>query len=949
VRFGAIESSERYRAPASLDQRRMWAAHERAADAPLNVVSAWRVAGPLDADVLARAVAAAAAAHDVLCSRFESVGGELLQVVHEAPPRWPVRLAPRPPSVGVAAHVEQVLAEEAGHVFQLGRGPLLRVAVAELAPDDRLLSIVAHRTLLDEWSGGLLAEALSTAYAAIRDGADPAVERPAIQYAAFAEWERHTQGSPALVDDLAFWSGRLRQPLPTLRLPDDRPRAAAPSLRAGRAATALPAPLTARLEAFARRQRTMPAVVLLASLHALLHRWTGASDVVVGAAVAGRPQAELARTIGPLGEVLPIRVEVDPRASFERLVEAVGDRMAEALAHRPVPPEHARAVQAIVAQPAPAAPLRLAQADVVEVETAAPATPYHLALRTETQPRAGEPLRCAWDYRADLLAPHTVEDLAASFETLLAAALADPSAPLGGLPSLTPRQRERVRRWGRGPDPPPTTLRLHELVARQATATPTAPAVVAGDRTLTYGELHRRAAGLAPALGASAGPGARVGVLLPRSAELVVAILAVLEAGAAYVPLDPAYPPDRIACMLEDSEPVAVVADATTAAQVPAGVRVVDVGAGEAAAAPRGAGDRARPGPDDPAYVIYTSGSTGAPKGVVVGHANAVASTLARVGEYPGGGPRAFLSLSSFSFDSSVAGLFWTLATGGALVLGPAGAELDLHDVEALVERHGVTHTLLTPGLHAVLLGNVPETVRRLRTVIVAGEACPQSLVDLHLRVAPDTRLYNEYGPTEAAVWCAVADLSATRAGAVPTIGRPIAGARLRVVDERLQPVPPGVAGELLIGGAGVALGYWRREDLTAERFVEAGDDGGRTYRTGDVVRWTAEGQLEFLGRRDSQVKVRGYRVELGEVEALVGAHPHVGDVCVDVRAVGGERELVAYVVWSGGDGGVARELRAFVRERAPVHLAPGRVVVVGELPRSPNGKVDRSALPDPR
>jgi amino acid adenylation domain-containing protein len=473
---------------------------------------------------------------------------------------------------------------------------------------------------------------------------------------------------------------------------------------------------------------------------------------------------------------------------------------------------------------------------------------------------------------------------------------------------------------------------VHELFQAQAARTPEAVAVVCGDERVSYAELEARANGLACHLGGlGVRPDDRVAVCAGRGVPMIVALLGVLKAGGAYVPLDPSYPQTRLRFMLADSAPVAVLADGSAPGWAE-GWDTVDVTRSFTGDAPPAVGVT----PRHLAYVIYTSGSTGQPKGVMVEHRNAVASTFARSLVYPA--PRRFLLLSSFSFDSSVAGIFGTLTRGGTLVVADAGAARDPRRLAAEIVGQNVDSLLCVPSLYQRILDELPDDPPLAR-VIVAGESPPAALVTASRRRCPRTELFNEYGPTEATVWCTV-HRCAEGEDPVP-IGRPVANARVYVLDGRGEPVPVGVAGELCVGGAGVARGYLNRPELTAERFVTDRFAGGRMYRTGDVARWLPGGSLEFLGRRDHQVKVRGYRVEPGEVEACLASCAGVREAVVVVR----QDALVAYYT---GEEVPAQSLRAFVARAVPDYMVPAAFVRLEALPLTPGGKLDRAALPAP-
>ena len=527
-----------------------------------------------------------------------------------------------------------------------------------------------------------------------------------------------------------------------------------------------------------------------------------------------------------------------------------------------------------------------------------------------------------------------MERLLAHFEIVLHHALIKPDTSITKLPVLTTAERRRVlNTWSRSDGEDSPAITVHALFEAQAARGPDAEAVVFGDASLTYADLNQQADQLAQRLrDAGVGPGTRVGLCLERSVDLATGMLGVLKAGGAYIPLDPAYPEERLRLLLDDAQVHVLLTDSNLHAPL----------------SESGDHDTGEATPKDLAYVMYTSGTTGRPKGVCVSHANLVHSTTARFAYYPEN-PERYLLLSSFAFDSSVAGIYWTLCSGGTLVLAPRRIEQDVQALARLFEEQRITHTLMLPSLYALLLDYAdPEQLRTLRTVIVAGEACPPHVVRRHFEVLPDVALYNEYGPTEATVWCSVHRFEpADVEGPVP-IGGPIPNATLYVLDAYEQPVPVGIPGELYVGGAGLARGYWNRPDLTDERFVQdpfSPIPEDRLYRTGDRVYWRRDGRLGFQGRIDQQVKIRGHRIEVEEIEHVLREHPGVRDVAV--TAQGTPVRLIAYVVVSA-DELEEPVLRRYAATRLPDYMVPARVVFLDALPRTPNGKLDTRALPAP-
>ncbi|AKJ29466.1 non-ribosomal peptide synthetase [Caldimonas brevitalea] len=857
--------------------------------------------GATPGDVKA-ALQAIAARHEVLRTRIEPVAGVPLQFVDDlAALHWEERKAGAPaqpmtfdtwPHPAGAALAACWVWDEAsrGQAATSVSDCSVWLSLDGLHGDARTLQLIAQE-LHDQLAGR-------------RNDAD------VVQYADYAQWQHELgEAEPGAV---AYW--RARPPLPVGRLPLERPVAGA---------------FSPRTLAFAAPPDTSePAVFAAWAL--LLARHLDQPGLTLGVVDAGRSD-EVADACGPYARVLPLVLGYDAAQTWQQWCETVAAVRADAISQA----EGLGAVDLEMAlQYRRAAAPEPAQ--LLAVEAA-------FRLRLDVQPLAdGGGLQLGLSYDAGRFDAEAAQALVAQLSALLAA-LPPTSQPLGEVflgsphtgPMVVPGEPGRL-------DSVPL---LHMLIERQARLGPDRPAVACADGRLDYDTLVRRADVLAARLvAAGAAPDRIVAVCLPRSVDLVVALLAVLKSGAAYLPLDPGYPPERLDYMQHDSGACCLVADARSAAIAAAGLPVVLIGAPAPAALPNV--PPRPPHPDQLAYVIYTSGSTGRPKGVAITHRNACHSTLARHRWYERP-VSAYLMLSSVAFDSSVAGIFWTLTQGGLLVLPEDDAHRDVAALARLVEHHRASHLLALPSLHAQLLDAEPARLATLTDVIVAGEACSATLVEAHHRVLPQAALYNEYGPTEASVWSLA---HATRPGEDPVpIGRPIPFIEAWVLDTALQPLPPGVQGELYLGGPALARGYLGRPDLTADRFVPHPTAAGqRLYRTGDRVRLNAAGQAEFLGRTDQQVKIRGFRIELGEIEARLAEHAAVREAVAVVREdQPGDRRVVAYVI-ARPPAPAAETLRTHLLRSLPEHLLPSAYVFVDAFPMTPNGKLDRKALPAP-
>ena len=954
-------------APLSYAQQRLWVLHRiDPQNTTYNEVAAYRLEGALDVAALERAANEVVRRHEVLRSVFVERDGEGVQVPIDPPALslHPVDLSALPVDARELAVRERILGEK-NTPFDLERAPAIRASLLRLGADEHVLVIALHHMVMDGWTRGVLLRELRALYAAFAQGAQSPLQPLPVQYADFAAWQRRRLDGEGLAQRLAWWTEHLAGAPALLELPTDRPRPPVQSFRGARESLRLPAEVSAALKALGREEGATLFMVLMAAWQVLLHRYSGADDLVVGTPVAGRDRREVEGLIGFFVNTLALRGDLSGNPTFRELLRRTREGAVAAFGHQDVPFE--RVVEALRPDRS------MSHAPVFQVsfvlQTALPPTvdadglvfrglgterstaKFDLELEAIDTP---DHLTLSLEYAADLFDASTAARMLAHLHTLLLGIAAQPDAPVSRLPLLDAEDAARLEAWNATDLPYRRKAVVHGLIAEQAARTPHAQAVVFRGTTLTYAELEARANKLANHLRAlGAGPEARVGICLERSAETVVAMLAVLKTGAAYLPLDPAYPADRLAYMLEDSGAPVLVTQESLRTLLPAdGVRVVSIDTDAAVIAAESAEARADGAdPRNAAYVIYTSGSTGKPKGVQVTHGNAV-SFFAGMDERVGGPiPGTWLAVTRISFDIHVLELLWTLARGFRVVIQP---EMDqAQDGESFgeqIRRHGITHLQCTPSLASLLIAESGlDALAPLRRLVLGGEALPGDLAAQIRTVLPDG-LVNMYGPTETTVWSATHAV-ADAAGIVP-IGRPIANTRVYVLDAGFRMQPVGVPGELYIAGAGVTRGYHGRAGLTAERFIPepfGGEQGARMYRTGDRARWRADGTLEFLGRMDFQVKIRGFRVEPGEVESVIREHPAVGGAAVVSRDVPGlGMRLVAYVTPAGAEHPTPAELRAWMAGRLPEHMVPSGFVVLDALPQTPNGKLDRRALPEP-
>ncbi len=951
------------RIPLSFAQQRLWlVAQLEEASAAYNFPLVLRVRGALDADALAAAAGDVIGRHEALRTLVGEHAGEPYQHIVMAPDA-PVALAL------VGGKDGGALRGAIERPFDLRAELPLRIAVQRVAADEHVVAIVLHHITTDEWSDAPFLADLAVAYAARRAGAAPQWAPLPVQYADYTLWQRELLGDP---DDpgalgarqLAYWVDALRDLPEELALPADRPRPALASHRGGAIEVELPERLCVALRALARATGTSMFMVAQAAVAALLHRLGAGDDIPLGAPIAGRTDAALDDLVGFFVNTLVLRADVSGDPTFGELLARVRERNLAAFDHQDVPFEHVvRAVN-------PSRSMARNPLFQVMVVHRAPTAeePGFDGLRTEAEPIAtrsakfdlafsfvegpgAERLACVVEYSSDLFEHGTVQRLTDRLVRLLEGAVADPGRPLRSIELLCAEERERVLTELGGSPRAVERATLPELFAAAAARAPGAVAVVCEDERLTYAELAASAERLARLLVArGAGPEDVVAVALPRSPQLVVALLAVSNAGAAFLPLDLDYPADRLAFVLSDSAARCVLTTRADAGRFD-GLDVIaldDPGlASQADAAVRGNGRTGAPARvHNLAYVIYTSGSTGRPKGVAVTH-EGIASLVATAAERMGvDASSRILQFASVSFDVAVFDLCMALCSGARLVLVPSERRVAGAPLTDYANEHAITHAILPPSLLATLPGDCRLPLGA--TVLAGTETVAPDLV---ARLAAHLRVFVAYGLTEATVNSTLWRAEPGWDGAPVPIGRPDPNTRAYVLDRALRPLPPGARGELYLAGDGLARGYLGRPDLTAERFVADPFAGGgeRMYRTGDLARWRDDGALDFLGRADGQLKLRGVRIEPAEIEAALARHLAVARAVAVLREdEPGVARLVAYAVPANGAELDPAELRRHAAGALPDHMVPAAIVALAELPLTPSGKLDRAALPAP-
>jgi amino acid adenylation domain-containing protein len=942
--------------PTSFAQERLWFLQKLDPESvAYNLQANIRIPGRLDVPALERALAELVRRHEVLRTTFAEEEGRPVQVVA---PASGVALALSDlralPEGERAREVERLAKGEVRQPFDLERGPVFRARVVALGEGDSQLLVTQHHVVTDGWSIALLVEEVLALYDAFSAGLGSPLPEPEYQYADFAHWQRRWLRDEVLERRLAYWRGKLAGAPPTLELPTDRPRPAVQTSHGATLAFELPEELARRVHAFRREVGATPFMTLLAAFQVLLARYSGQEDVVVGSANGNRSLVETERMLGLFVNTIVLRTDVSGDPTFRELVSRVRRTALDAVAHGDVPFE--KLVEGL--RP----PRDLSRSPVFQALFVIQNTPLEALVRADEKAPGvigergtaaydlslylidtGKQIRGTFEYNTDLFEEATVLRLCDHYRSLVAGALAEPDRHLSEVARLSDVEARTFGLWN-ATRRALSSAPVHERIASVAVRRPEAIALVAGSESVTYADLESRANRLARRLrGLGVRPGALVALHVERTLDMVVGLLGILKAGGAYLPLDPTYPRERMAFILEDARPALLLANRRHAAELPAaGSPVAFIeDTTEADGTPLPALAR----PDDLAYAIFTSGSTGRPKGVLVQH-RALSNLLASMEREPGlSEGDVLLAVTTLAFDIAGLELLLPLVAGGRVVLASRDEAADPTALRALLEDAGITVLQATPATWRMLVDSGWGGKAGLRA-LCGGEPLPVELARaLKERCA---ELWNVYGPTETTIWSTAERIDEVRARTI-SIGRPIANTTVHLVDSRLQPVPLGAVGELLIGGAGVACGYLDRPGLTAERFVPdpfGSEPGARLYRTGDLAWFRADGKLECLGRVDHQVKLRGFRIELGEVEAALLSVEAVKQAAVLVRErAPGERQLVAFVVFAPGDEPTVTELRAALRDRLPGYMVPSSFVFLDAMPAMPNGKVDRNAL----
>ncbi len=964
------------RLPLSFAQQRLWFLDQIESGAPLyNIPETMRLHGALNVDALRRSLQEIVRRHETLRTVFSAEDGLPYQLIlPEAPIDLPLSDLSELPVAEREVEALRLAEREARRPFDLQHGPLLRARLLRLAPDDHMVLLTIHHIISDDWSTSVLIGEIASIYDAFARGRPSPLPELPIQYADFAVWQRNWLQGETLDRQLNYWRTHLTGAPPLLELPTDRPRPPMQTFNGAYLEVVIPRKLSYAIKTLSQREGTTLFMTLLAAFSVLLARYSGQDDICIGTPIANRHRGEVENLIGFFVNTLVLRTDLSDAPSFRTLLHRVRESTLGAYAHQDLPfemlvdalqPErdlsHSPLFQVMFAlQNAPLNMMEMSDLALSDVAVHSGTAKFDLTLFLS---EAGDELVGVFEYNTDLFDANTIEHMIGHFHTLLAAIAADPDASVARLPLLSAAERELILTiWNQTAAPYPHDRCIHHLLADQVARTPHALAARDARDALSYADLDARANQLAHHLQRhGVGPDHLVAILLERSLDMLVAVLATLKAGGAYLPLDGAYPHERLSFMLADARPTLLLARtpllADHLAHDPALPPVILIDQDAAVIADRPVHvPTAAVTPDHLAYVIYTSGSTGTPKGALITHRGLVNYLWWAHHAYPHTGQGAPVH-SSLAFDLTVTSLYLPLLSGGRVDLLPNDAGVEAL-TNALRAPGDYTLVKITPAHLDMLNQQIPpaEAARCTQAFVIGGENLASETIAFWRTHAPQTRLINEYGPTETVVGCCVYTIAPDEplGGSVP-IGRPIANTRLYVLDPQLQPTPIGVVGELYIGGVGVARGYLNRPELTAERFLPdpfAPEAGARMYKTGDLARYRSDGVLEYLGRTDHQVKIRGFRIELGEIESAIGAHPQVREAVALAREdAPGHKRLVAYLTLQEATANraeLAAEVRRDLQARLPEYIVPTAFVVLDQMPLTANGKVDRKALPAP-
>ncbi|NKQ35830.1 MAG: amino acid adenylation domain-containing protein [Chloroflexi bacterium] len=968
--------------PLSPNQRALWFLHQLQPDDPAyNVAYAARFRIELDIPALQRAFEKLVARHPMLRTTFTMKNGEPAQQIH---PNLDFGFSIEDAAAWNDQQLEARLHAQVIKPFDLENGPLLRIHILTRSPNEHIVLLSMHHIITDMWSLAIIMYEFGQLYSAETTGAAPKLKPQKYTYTEYVRNKNKMVSSPEGDRLLAFWKKQLAGELPVLDLPADHPRTAVPHHLGARQSSRINTQLTQKIKALAKEHNATPYMVLLAAFQVLLHRYTGQDDIIVGSPKAGRSR-QTARLVGYFINPVALRANLAGNPSFISFLKQTRQTTLDAFAHDAYPfpliVEHIQPTRdsshppifqvvfswqkttslmnnnnmASFALGESGKNAKLGQITIESYALKQTVSPYDLTLLVA---EAGDELIINFEYNTSLFEPDTIKRMVGHLQTLLAGITDNPQQPIGMLPLLTQAEQQQILvEWNNTTAPFPDNQCAHHLFEAQVEQTPHAIALdFEGRKQLTYRKLNQRANQLAHYLQKQGvGPEDLIALSVERSPEIIIGILGILKAGAAYVPVDPAYPPARIAFMLEDAQPKIILTTSQTINKInsfssPANYQTISLDTDWDAIAQEPAHNPdSGATPDNLAYIIYTSGSTGRPKGVMLPHRGLCNLSVAYIQLCKIKPGSRVLQFFSASFDGSVADIFMALLGGGTLCLASSDTLMPGPDLARFLKEQAVSSAVFTPS---AITAVPPTDLPALKVLLTGGESCTREIVD---RWSPGRRFINVYGPTETTVvslWYELDDNLSPQATNIP-IGHPIPNTQVYILDKRQQPVPIGVPGELYIGGVGVARGYLHRPKLTAEKFIQLPMAANyqlpsRAYRTGDLCRWRSDGNMEFLGRVDHQVKIRGFRIELGEIEAALTEYTAVREAVVITRKdTINQQQLVAYVVFKNG--AVSdNDLRRHLGHTLPDYMIPAAFIPLKTLPLSPSGKVDRNALPAP-
>ena len=947
--------------PCTLAQERFWILDRLLPGNPaLNIAVRWRLVGRFSTNELEQAFRLILSRHEGLRTAFVERDGDLIQVVKPSVPfRLPVVDISSLSDDAVEAEVERLTKLEARGSFDLADPPFLRVTQVRVRDDQSVLLVTVHHIVADGWSIGVLAREMGEICAALQGGRLPTLPPLSLSYGDFALQQRESLSNSDFVADEAFWRNSLGD-MKHFELQTDFPRPLEQTANGSIVSILLPRATTDGFTRLARRNGCTMFMAALTVLYTLLHRYSGETDIAIGTQTAGRDEVDVENLVGLFINTLILRGDLSGAPTFEELLERTRDLVSDAFEHQRLPLERVIEIVApkrdlsrnalfsvnFIFQRSFIENATYGDFKLIDMPSRSAGALYDLNFFMVERP---EGWRISCEYNTDLFEQATAQRLIAHFNNLMQSAIAEPDLKISALPILSEAERHALIIDANDTAAPyPREMTVPQLFMEQAAKTPSTVAVVCGRASITYEQLDRASSSLAQHLLALGVAGGLVGVMLDRSVDLPVALLGIMKAGAAYVPLDPAYPAARLAQIVEDAGLVALVTTSGLRERSTGDMPRIEIDHLPAAPEPRPLPEIP---PESRAYVIFTSGSTGRPKGVQIPH-RALVNFLWAMRERPGlGADDVLLSVTTISFDIAALEMFLPLIVGARLVVASGTQTTDGRELLALLEREKATVLQATPVTWELLIEAGWRGPQALK-MLCGGEALSRRLANQLLRRGGE--LWNMYGPTETTIWSSAYRVGPGK-GPVP-IGGIIANTQFYVVDGRDGLVPPGAPGELVIGGDGVAIGYLGRDDLTRARFspdVFRPGSGGRLYRTGDIVRSRTPGEFEYLGRTDHQVKLRGFRIELGEIEAAILADPEIAEAVATIyRPDAGEPSLAAYIVGSGAHWkpphqAIAR-LRAQLAQSLPKYMQPQFLTVLEALPRTPNGKIDREALPAP-